>query len=171
MSMPYEILCRGEGGKFKGAHVIDLPGGAARPIRAEDWPKIASSINTDTLSQLLNLTTQLEALTLQLAEDAVKANEDLEQAQKSSADALAQVNTDLLAAQATLVEHQRISDEAVRQAGPAIERLAATGADVTELVAILSSAATGPEARAKAVIQAEYEAVRQKAIDAGVITE
>lgn len=52
MPIPYEILIRGEKGAFKGAHVVDVPGGDARAIKSEDWPTVASAINLATLARV-----------------------------------------------------------------------------------------------------------------------
>lgn len=55
MNIPYEILIRGENGVFKGAHAIDTPSGAARPVKSEDWPVVAKAINDAALTRVKEL--------------------------------------------------------------------------------------------------------------------
>lgn len=70
MSIPYEILIRGNGkGGFQGAHAIDTPGGEARAVTAEDLAAIAPEINAAALARADEIeVAHAEALSLKSAE-------------------------------------------------------------------------------------------------------
>lgn len=61
MPIPYEILIRGENGSFKGAHVVDVPGGVARVVLAADWPTLAKDFNAALLATVADKDAALTA--------------------------------------------------------------------------------------------------------------
>lgn len=67
MSLPYEILIRGKAGAYAGAHVIENPGDPARAVHPEDWPALASDINTAALLRVSELETGLATTTAENA--------------------------------------------------------------------------------------------------------
>lgn len=78
----------------------------------------------------------------------------------------ASFNAQISELQASLAEHQRLSDKAIADAKVEIKALAGKGADVRGLVAVLTDAATPMAERQKAAIKAEIDAaaelIRQK---------
>ena len=71
--IPYEILIRGkEDGTLSGAHVIDVAGGSARAITAEDIESLAPSINAASLA-LFGKIEALEAYKAEMIEKVTSA--------------------------------------------------------------------------------------------------
>jgi len=59
MPIPFEILIRGHGGSFRGAHVIDEPGGNARRLTLADLAILAPDINVALAERITELENQL----------------------------------------------------------------------------------------------------------------
>jgi hypothetical protein len=58
MSIPYEILIRGNAGAFQGSHAIDNPGDDARPLQESDLALFGQGINTALLAEIERLKTE-----------------------------------------------------------------------------------------------------------------
>jgi gas vesicle protein len=67
MAIPYEVLVRGkDNGSYSGAHVIDVAGGKARPVKPGDWPALLGVLNDAAIARVSEVEAEMDALKKEL---------------------------------------------------------------------------------------------------------